>query len=259
MEQIKVITHSAHLGASSSSDALDLIVRALSLKHAKEGEWADKYGTEYEDDTILIRPDYMDAECDCGRSAEYEKAGIECKRTCYWRAAHRASDKARKPHRKRIDALLRQRDKFPPFDKRAEPIQAKINAESDKERRAQDAVLKALCKKYCIPWNKGWGCLAHCSCGAEEANKKWWAEHPHAERCPVVLPNFWHKPTGFKLEWYKYIGRDMEINMEPPIAELLKLVSEEDVEVVIKKGEEAHKSFAEMFEHINRELATEHD
>jgi hypothetical protein len=23
-------------------------------------------------------------------------------------------------------------------------------------------------------------------------------------------PNFWHKPSGFKVWWYKYIGRDME-------------------------------------------------
>lgn len=27
-------------------------------------------------------------------------------------------------------------------------------------------------------------------------------------------PNFWHKPSGFKVWWYKWIGRDMEYNRE---------------------------------------------
>ena len=26
-----------------------------------------------------------------------------------------------------------------------------------------------------------------------------------------AAPNFWHKPTGFKVWWYKWIGRDMEV------------------------------------------------
>lgn len=29
---------------------------------------------------------------------------------------------------------------------------------------------------------------------------------------PQTAPNFWHKPTGFKVWWYKWIGRDMEVN-----------------------------------------------
>jgi hypothetical protein len=32
-------------------------------------------------------------------------------------------------------------------------------------------------------------------------------KHPHA-------PHFWHKRTGLKIRWYKWIGRDMEANME---------------------------------------------
>ncbi len=27
-------------------------------------------------------------------------------------------------------------------------------------------------------------------------------------------PHFWHKPSGLKIWWYKYIGRDMEYNRE---------------------------------------------
>jgi|SRR5579872_1638087 len=29
--------------------------------------------------------------------------------------------------------------------------------------------------------------------------------------CNETLPNFWHKPSGLKVWWYKYIGRGREI------------------------------------------------
>ena len=29
-----------------------------------------------------------------------------------------------------------------------------------------------------------------------------------------TAPNFWHKPSGFKVWWYKHIGRGMETNRE---------------------------------------------
>jgi len=41
-------------------------------------------------------------------------------------------------------------------------------------------------------------------------------------------PNFWHKPTGFKVWWYKYIGRDMETNM--PITKELLMKIYKDVQ-----------------------------
>jgi len=32
-------------------------------------------------------------------------------------------------------------------------------------------------------------------------------------------PNFWYKPTDFKVWWYKYIGRDMEYNRKVRVKE----------------------------------------
>lgn len=32
----------------------------------------------------------------------------------------------------------------------------------------------------------------------------------------VQAPNFWHKPSGLKVRWYKWIGRDMEIDGSVP-------------------------------------------
>lgn len=49
-----------------------------------------------------------------------------------------------------------------------------------------------------------------CSCGEDETED-------HEPDCPVILPNFLYKPTGFALDWYKYIGRDMEVTAEAPL------------------------------------------
>jgi len=48
-----------------------------------------------------------------------------------------------------------------------------------------------------------WG---DCTCGANDDGRE------HEEDCMLVLPNFIHKPTGFTVEWYKWIGRGMEID-----------------------------------------------
>lgn len=47
-----------------------------------------------------------------------------------------------------------------------------------------------------------WG---DCDCGNDD---------DHAETCSVRLPNFHHKPSDFKVRWYKWIGRDNETEGE---------------------------------------------
>ncbi len=48
-----------------------------------------------------------------------------------------------------------------------------------------------------------WG---DCTCGADDE------DGPHRPDCMIMLPNFVHKPTGFTVEWYKWIGRGMDID-----------------------------------------------
>lgn len=38
-------------------------------------------------------------------------------------------------------------------------------------------------------------------------------------------PHFWHKPSGFRVWWYKWIGRGMEVNQRPP-SDLAALIQE---------------------------------
>lgn len=50
-----------------------------------------------------------------------------------------------------------------------------------------------------------WG---DCTCGADESDDPYAA---HTQECAHMLPNFHHKPSGFKVRWYKWIGRDNEV------------------------------------------------
>lgn len=57
-----------------------------------------------------------------------------------------------------------------------------------------------------------------------EMNRFWWGdcdcedtypqtdewEVDHRFDCPATRANFYHKRTGFRIDWYKYIGRSME-------------------------------------------------
>lgn len=42
--------------------------------------------------------------------------------------------------------------------------------------------------------------------------KEWLKTHKHSDRCRLMLSNFHYKPTGLKINWYKYIGRSMSSN-----------------------------------------------
>lgn len=37
----------------------------------------------------------------------------------------------------------------------------------------------------------------------------------------LQAPNFWHEPSGSWISWYKYIGRDMDIHLNAPWADIL--------------------------------------
>jgi len=43
-----------------------------------------------------------------------------------------------------------------------------------------------------------------------------WCEREECPWCFGSAPNFLHKPSGFKVKWYKYIGRGMETEGKPP-------------------------------------------
>lgn len=74
------------------------------------------------------------------------------------------------------------------------------------------------CERQECPWCAG------CECSGPEANAK-----PNCDFCTGKVPqpetgaigngnaapNFWHKPSGLRVWWYKYIGRGMETHALP--------------------------------------------
>jgi hypothetical protein len=86
-----------------------------------------------------------------------------------------------------------------------------------------------LCRKYRIPFNGGKGLELVCTC---DFKNKWKSLNiNHDETCEHVMPNFWHKPSGFKIWWYKNFFRDSystericEVGFEKIIKECIKSV-----------------------------------
>lgn len=77
------------------------------------------------------------------------------------------------------------------------------------------------CEKEDCPW-----CGPGCECNQCDG-----CDHVYGPKCEFHLvgwgceygaipgysaPNFWHKPTDFKVWWYKYIGRGMETDGPMP-------------------------------------------
>lgn len=57
-----------------------------------------------------------------------------------------------------------------------------------------------------------------CTCGAGDESEN------HLSNCVLARPNFWYKPTDYKLEWYKYPLRDSYANQDISRKEFAKMV-----------------------------------
>ena len=48
--ELKIMMPAGSFGANKYDSKLDTLIRAVCTKNEKDGEWAEKYGTDYEDD-----------------------------------------------------------------------------------------------------------------------------------------------------------------------------------------------------------------
>lgn len=80
-------------------------------------------------------------------------------------------------------------------------------------------IMNRLCAKHSLdPRN---GCAVHCTCSHDAGYQAWREANGHAADCPIVTPNFLHKPSGFRLDWYKYPLRD-SYSSEPLTRKLMR-------------------------------------
>lgn len=66
-----------------------------------------------------------------------------------------------------------------------------------------------LYKKFKISKNTP-GAYIHCTCMHDAHTRNFLNTISHSEGCEVDKPNFKHYNSGIEINWYKYIGRDME-------------------------------------------------
>lgn len=87
----------------------------------------------------------------------------------------------------------------------------------------------------------------------------WAAEYPGA-------PNFWYKPSGFQLRWYKYIGRDMSANKAELPGDFMQrifathpqgMTVEQAVEKMARFEDESAKAFQAMFDDLNARFSNQ--
>lgn len=183
-------------GASEADDALDTLLREIAVKASPDPrmEWAEKYGTDCDNDVFM-----MHHYCWCEREDCPWCGGCDCPPSAF----HYYID-GQEVSYKQWDALYR--DNVPPYTEKGwEQVSAAIN-----RRRTEKH--DAVCD-YCT----GKGVFA--TNGAEPR---------------MGAPNFWHKASGLKVWWYKYIGRDSH-EMGPEITpELLAQVRESCLAVLSK-------------------------
>lgn len=155
------------------------------------------YGASYENDVFEMRPFYW-GDCDCGyeeREAAFSDADPGHAEDCY-------------------QSELKRRERAAGW---TETEWGFLSAPDDwpweKARATEDAIYKALCAEYGLPYPSG--CAVHCTCGCDGRWKAWAKENGHTSTCSLELPNFRHKASGFEVRWYKYIGRGQETTNAP--------------------------------------------
>jgi hypothetical protein len=186
MTDIQMILPVGMLGASDFDSALDTMLRNLALAiEGGDNNWCSKYGTDYENEIFVMRRYYW-GDCDCGADEREE----------IWSNENKHSDAC-------YQTILRSRQM-------EEGVHWSQDNQMDYELASQrkDAIYAELSKQFGT--DPKLGAAIHCTCGHQKKFEDWIKENGHTESCALVLPNFLYKPTGFKVCWYKYIGRDMK-------------------------------------------------
>lgn len=162
----------------------------------RDNSWRE-YGENFENDTFMTFP-YWWGDCECGfDDKDYEwSENNQCKESCF------------SVRREKFDNELK-----------SEGISLyNDNSEEWKKRMTEWALKNGF---------TGWeGSGGHCDCGYNEEYNKWRETNNHNGNCPIVKPNFKHKPTGFEIQWYKYPLRDSYMNNPITLKDFSKLIDD---------------------------------
>lgn len=210
---------------------------ALGISYRGYAEGAHRLKNEagnIETHVFVIRPYDWDAECDCGagdRMTEWYDANPHAP-TCYqtelrsrlasWeeRSGYAEADRALHDPASPWPGMQVTREEPAPGvhvligTPRRDEAYEKWRKLNDHRRKVERALFDELGAKYGV--DPHYGAAVHCTCGRDERGEAMWvAMGGHESTCRFVQPNFLYKPTGFRINWYKYPFRDAY--MTPPV------------------------------------------
>lgn len=166
------------------------------------------YGVEFANDTFAMNPYYWN-DCECGRDeaeTTWDDGRVHAA-ACYQQVI-------------RARGVIGSDSYQPPTN------ETQVLTSLERERHDR-AIIEAVCTEMGLDTEFGW--LVHCTCTYEADYVAWNAANPHDPACGIVRPNFWHKPTGSTVYWYKWIGRsqkaDLHADWETIITECLASLS----------------------------------
>lgn len=178
------------------------------------------YGANFENETFVMRRFYW-GDCDCGyeeREAAYSAKDPGHSAACYQtelRARMQAYEDANPHPAVRMKTEVTKSDfGVVTITSPADPAEKKQASHACDRRQAlfEDELYQELGAKFGV--DPHYGAAIHCTCGCKDRWKAWVAANGHTAACSLLLPNFLHKPTGFAVRWYKWIGRDNEVEGE---------------------------------------------
>lgn len=258
MTEVHIITPPGMFGATASDDVIDTAMRVIGVGFGDPDEWPSKYGTNYENDVFMMhRFCWCDKEGECpwctGCGA-YEEACSVCS------VDYHSGDCYSKELAKRLRA-------------------AGLEEYDYEKRKDVTAIKRILCKERGVKFTEY---LFFCDCGGDERRNDalktggcdyhrgtgifsrfapWTLDHKRHYYDP---PNFWFKPTDFRLTWYKYIGRDMASNKDEIAGDFLQRVFASHpkgmtVEAAFaeftRREEESAEAFATMFKDLGVKMS----
>lgn len=143
------------------------------------------YATHFSNDTFALRPYYW-GDCVCG----HDEAEGE------WSNTHDHAPSC-------YQQVIRDRG-FLDYDDETELTYQQRHAHND-------AIVTAVCAEMGL--DSEYGTYVHCTCSYDADYAAWEKANPHDPTCGIVAPNFEHKPTGSTVDFYKYLGRGMQVNL----------------------------------------------
>jgi hypothetical protein len=190
----------------------------------RDNRWRE-YGQDFENAVFRVRYDRQDGECSCGFEGLADKWHKENPHlpTCYCEIRSVAIAKWEVDHgmkeaeeASRCDIVTSEAIGFgicttASRSAAAQEAHGRWCALFDARKKYEYGLSHQLCLEMGIPWNRGGGSAVHCTCGADEKAKGWFAKHDHTEPCDIWWmgqPNFLHKPSSYGVYWYKYPCRE---------------------------------------------------